>query len=28
MADGFGIKPDPPVYEAGKTGVPLQRVKR
>lgn len=24
MADGFGIKPDPPVYEAGATGVPLR----
>ena len=24
MADGFGIKPDPPVYEAAATGVPLR----
>lgn len=26
MADGFGIKPDPRVYEAGATGVPLRWV--
>ena len=25
MADGFGLKPDPRVYEAGKTGVALKR---
>ena len=24
MANGFGIKPDPRVYEAAATGVPLQ----
>ena len=26
MADGFGLTPDPPVREAGETGVPLRRV--
>ena len=24
MADGFGLKPDPRVLEAGETGVPLR----
>ena len=26
LADGFGLVPDPPVREAGETGVPLRRV--
>ena len=26
LADGFGLVPDPPVLEAGETGVPLKRV--
>ena len=25
LADGFGLKPDPRILEAGATGVPLQR---
>jgi alkylhydroperoxidase family enzyme len=28
MADGFGLTPDPAVYEAGQTGVPLRWQKR
>ncbi len=26
MADGFGLKPDPMLLEAGATGIPLKRV--